>query len=98
MPCVGVAIIFFGLGLITSVIFYAWLDEREDGFCNVVIPDTQVTTIEWSLRKQSIPDTYAVQPNRKITRGHLGHFDHRARQRCAQWMAAVHHTTVPPLK
>lgn len=83
------------------VILWAWLDEREDPYCGIVIPDKQVTSIEWSLRKHSIPDKYAVQPNKRITRGHLGHFDHRAQQRCLTWMNTYErqfYTTVPPVK
>jgi hypothetical protein len=99
MPCIGVAIIFFGLGLVIPVIFYAWLDEREDPYCGIVIPDKQVTTIEWTLRKQGIPDKYAISPRRKVVRGHLGHFDHKAQQRCLTWIKDVkpicHDPTLP---
>jgi hypothetical protein len=96
MPCIGVAAIFYGLGLITAVIFYAWLDEREDPYCGIVIPDKQVTAIEWTLRKQSIPDKYAILSKKKVVRGHLGHFDHRAQQRCLTWIKDVKPTCHGP--
>jgi len=95
MPCIGVAIIFYSLGLISFVILWAWLDEREDGYCNVVIPQETLTSIEWSLRKHSIPDQYPVQPNKKITRGHLGRMDHRAMARYTMWIQQCHGPTSP---
>ena len=89
MPCVGVSIIFFGLGLVASVIFYAWLDEREDGFCNVVIPERTTTCIDWHLHSTAQDIKCKVEIPTRRPGGHLGHFDHKARQRCEAWMRAI---------
>ncbi len=44
----------YGLGVFTIVFFIAWLDEREDGFCNIVYKTELDTCIDWSLRLQSL--------------------------------------------
>jgi hypothetical protein len=92
MPCIGVAIIFFGLGLITSVIFYAWLDEREDGFCNVVIPPRTTTCIDWHLHKVDQDTKCNVEIPARRPGGHLGHMDHKAMVRYAKWIERSHHS------
>ena len=79
----------FGCGLGVACFLYAWLDEREDPYAGLVIPEKPYTVIEWSLRKYSIPDQYALQPTRKRAGGHLGHLDHKARQRLTRWIAQV---------
>ena len=88
MSCFCIWLMGFVLGMGAACFLYAWLDEREDAYAGLVIPETGYTAIEWSLRKYSIPDQYAVQPKKRAG-GHLGHLDHKARQRLTEWIAQV---------
>ena len=50
----------YGLGVFSVVFFIAWLDEREDAFCNIVYKKDLDTCIEWSTRLQGLRNTLIV--------------------------------------
>jgi hypothetical protein len=78
------------LGLFLALFLYAWLDEREDPYAGIIIPQTQTTCIDWSLRKAIMArDTLSISQEHKAHKrigGHLGKIDHKARERFISWM------------
>jgi hypothetical protein len=76
---------------------YGWLDEREDKYANIEVRPVQVTCIDWTLRQQGMPVKYAIQPaKKKRPGGHLGHMDHKAKQRYTTWIQNVPSVTTLP--
>lgn len=77
------------IGLFLSVFFYAWLDEREDPFAGINIPQTETTCINWELRKAAMEKDKESIPLRRRPGGHLGRIDHKARERFSLWIKEI---------
>lgn len=89
MTCFCIGLMGFALGMAACCMMYGWLEDRDDKYAGIVIPHVSTTSIEWSLRKEGIPDKYAVLPRKKIVRGHLGHMDHKAMGRYTTWIKDI---------
>jgi hypothetical protein len=77
-------------GLFLAMFLYGWLDEREDPYAGINIPQVETTCIDWTLRKSSMEkDKESVFQSTTRGRrpgGHLGHIDHKARERFIEWI------------